>query len=107
MLVYVDDIFLAGSSAAIERLVLTLGLTFPIKDLGRLDYFLGIEATYTPRGMILIQHKYAVDLLHRANMEGCRAISTPMSTSDKLSRELGDILTPGDAFCYHSLVGGL
>jgi histone deacetylase 1/2 len=107
MLVYVDDIFLSGSSVAIERLVLTLGLNFPIKDLGRLDYFLGIEATYTPCGMILIQHKYAVDLLHRANMEGCRAISTPMSTSDKLSRELGDILTPDDAFCYRSLVGGL
>jgi histone deacetylase 1/2 len=102
-----DNIVLAGSSAAIERLILTLGLTFPIKDLERLDYFLGIKATYTPHGMILIQHKYVVDLLHCANMEGCRAISTPMSTSGKLSQELGDTLTPDDAFRYRSLVGGL
>jgi hypothetical protein len=54
MLIYVDDIVLAGSSdSAIERLVQTLSHTFPIKDLGRLDYFLGIEATYTTEGMIL------------------------------------------------------
>jgi hypothetical protein len=80
MLVYVDDIVLAGSSAAaIERLVQTLAQSFPIKDLGRLDYFLGIEAAYTLEGMILTQHKYALDLLHRANMESRRAVTTPMS----------------------------
>jgi hypothetical protein len=54
MFVYVDDIVLAGSSAtAIECLVQTLAHTFPIKDLGRLDYFLSIEASYTSQGMIL------------------------------------------------------
>jgi hypothetical protein len=54
MLVYVDDIILAGSSmAVVERLVQTLAHTFPIKDLGRLEYFLGIEATYDSAGMVL------------------------------------------------------
>jgi hypothetical protein len=83
MLVYVDDIVLVGSSdSAIEHLVQTLSHTFPIKDLGCFDYFLGIEATYTMEGMILTQHKYVLDLLHRAHMEDCRAVTTPMSTSD-------------------------
>jgi histone deacetylase 1/2 len=108
MLVYVDDIVLNGSSAiAIECLVQTLAHTFPIKDLGRLDYFLGIEASYTNKGMVLSQHKYVLDLLHRAHMEGCRAISTPMSTLAKLSRDAGDVLSIADASSYRSLVGGL
>jgi histone deacetylase 1/2 len=108
MLVYVDDIVLAGSSAtAIECLVQTLARTFPIKDLGRLDYFLGIEASYTDQGMVLSQHKYVLDLLQHAHMEGCRAISTPMSTSAKLSKDAGDVLSISDASSYRSLVGGL
>jgi hypothetical protein len=64
MLVYIDDIVLVGSSVtAIECLVQTLAQTFPIKDLGRLDYFLGIEASYTSQGMVLSQQKYVLDLL--------------------------------------------
>jgi histone deacetylase 1/2 len=108
MLVYVDDIVLAGSSSsAIERLVATLSRSFPIKDLGRLEYFLGIEATYSSEGLILSQHKYALDLLHRANMEQCRPVTTPMSVSAKLTKDQGDLLSSEDAFKYRSLVGGL
>jgi histone deacetylase 1/2 len=108
MLVYVDDIVLAGSSeSAVEKLVATLSGSFPIKDLGRLDYFLGIEAAYSSEGMVLTQHKYALDLLHRANMEQCRPVTTPMSTSDKLTRDLGEPLGSEDALKYRSLVGGL
>jgi hypothetical protein len=44
------------------------------------------------QGMILTQHKYALDLLHRANMENRRAVTTPMSSTDKLSRDDGDPL---------------
>jgi hypothetical protein len=94
MLVYVDDIVLAGSSSsAIERLVATLSRSFPIKDLGRLEYFLGIEAAYSSEGLVLSQHKYALDLLHRANMEQCRPVTTPMSVSDKLTKDQGDLLS--------------
>ena len=108
MLVYVDDIVIAGSSpAAVDRLVHVLAQAFPIKDLGRLDYFLGIQASYTPAGLRLTQHKYALDLLHRAHMEDCRPVPTPMSTSDKLFRDQGTRLSEDDSFRYRSLVGGL
>ena len=81
MLVYVDDIVIAGSSPAdVDRLVHVLAQAFPIKDLGRLDYFLGIQAFSTSAGLRLTQHKYALDLLHRAHMEDCRPVPTPMST---------------------------
>jgi hypothetical protein len=45
MLVYVDDIVIVGStSAVVDRLVQSLSESFPIKDMGKLDYFLGLEA---------------------------------------------------------------
>jgi histone deacetylase 1/2 len=47
MLVYVDDIVIVGSTtAAVDRLVASLSETFPIKDLGTLQYFLGLKASY-------------------------------------------------------------
>lgn len=51
MLVYVDDIVIAGSSPqAVDRLVTSLSQVFPIKDLGRLEYFLGLAAAYNSGG---------------------------------------------------------
>jgi histone deacetylase 1/2 len=108
MLVYVDDIVIAGSSCSVvDHLLRNLSSSFPIKDLGTLRYFLGLEAAYTSGGMTLSQHKYAEDLLHRAHMEKCKEVSTPMSVTDKLSSTLGTPLNGDDAFRYRSIVGGL
>jgi histone deacetylase 1/2 len=108
MLVYVDDIVIAGSTPeVVDRLVRSLMDTFPIKDLGKLDYFLGLEASYNSGGMMLTQRKYALDLLHRVNMENCKSTSTPLSTSESLSRVSGTMLGSEDSFRYRSVVGGL
>jgi hypothetical protein len=59
MLVYVDDIVIAGSSSGVvDCLISSLSERFPIKDLGTLEYFLGLEASYSSGGMILTQRKY-------------------------------------------------
>jgi histone deacetylase 1/2 len=57
--------------------------------------------------MVLTQHKYALDILHRANMEQCRVVTTLMSATDKLTRDTCDRLSSDDAFRYRSIVGGL
>jgi histone deacetylase 1/2 len=107
-LVYVDDIVIAGStSAVVDRLVQSLSESFPIKDMGKLDYFLGLEATYTSGGMPLIQRKYALDLFHRVNMENCNPTSTPLSATEPLARDTGTLLGADDSFWYRSVVGGL
>jgi hypothetical protein len=85
MLVYMDDIVIAGStSTAVELLIRSLSESFPIKDLGRLEYFLGLEASYNSGGMQLTQRKYAFDLLHRVNMENCNPTSTPLVAMEQL-----------------------
>ena len=56
MLVYVDDIVIAGSTpVAVDRLVKSLADSFTIKDMGRLEYFLGLEASYNSGGMQVTQ----------------------------------------------------
>lgn len=108
MLVYVDDIVIVGSSpTAIDHLIRTLSSSYPIRDLGHLAYFLGIEVLHNSWGITLVQHKYASDLLKRANMMNCKSISTPMSVTDKLAQDLGRPLSDEDVFKYRSLVGGL
>ncbi|CAM8936114.1 unnamed protein product [Rhodiola kirilowii] len=108
ILVYVDDIVIAGSCAsAVERLIQSLSASFPIKDLGILHYFLGLEVTYNSGGLTLTQRKYALDLLHRSNMENCRPTSTPLSTTEKLAKDIGQLLGDDDTSKYRSMVGGL
>lgn len=46
ILIYVDDIIVTGSnSTLITDFIASLSVFFPVKDLGVLHYFLGIEVT--------------------------------------------------------------
>jgi histone deacetylase 1/2 len=80
---------------------------FALKDLGDLHYFLGIEVCKTKNGILLTQDKYASDLLKKTNMFSSKPVSTPLSTSEKLSAYEGAPLGPKDATNYRSVVGAL
>lgn len=43
LILYVDDLFLTGSSGLIEDCKRNLATKFKMKDLGLLHYFLGLE----------------------------------------------------------------
>lgn len=82
LLMYVDDTIVTSSSQwAMNRLVQQLHQDFAVKDLGKLHYFLGIEVKPNNDGIVLTQQKHTRDLLHRANMDSCKPVSTPMGTS--------------------------
>lgn len=69
LLVYIDDIvIIASNSQLIDCLITDLGSAFPIKDLGQLFYFLGVEVDHTPSGLLLSQCKYIKNLLLKSNM---------------------------------------
>ena len=64
ILVYVDDIIIYGTDAKmIQHLRASLQDSFHMKDLGPLTYFLGHEVLQLEKGLILNQHKYAIDLV--------------------------------------------
>jgi histone deacetylase 1/2 len=108
MPVYVDDIIVVSSNPnATTGLLRSLRQDFALKDLGDLHYFLGIEVNKVAGGLVLTQDKYASDLLKKVNMSSCKPVSTPLSTSEKLSAFEGTRLGPVDATRYRSIVGAL
>lgn len=106
LLVYVDDILITGSdSKEIAALVSGLHNTFALKDLGELNYFLGIQVTKTTVGLHLSQKKYITDLLCRAKMQYAKGISTPLTSGQKLTAFGSDSVK--DVQLYRSIVGAL
>jgi hypothetical protein len=72
ILIYVDDIIVTSSSdQAISALLHHLSSEFALKDLGDLDFFLGLEVHRQSGALILNQEKYATDLLDRVGMSSC------------------------------------
>ncbi|KAI4351259.1 hypothetical protein L6164_005635 [Bauhinia variegata] len=105
-LVYVDDLLLTGnSSKLLHDFQSALSLRFSLKDLGFPSYFLGMEVLPTKFGLILNQHKYLRDLLHRFDMVGSKALQTLISTSTTLLPR--DDFAPADASLYRKIIGSL
>ncbi|KAI4305263.1 hypothetical protein L6164_028637 [Bauhinia variegata] len=105
-LVYVDDLLLTGNSSKfLNEFQSALSLKFSLKDLGFPSYFLGMEVLPTTFGLILNQHKYLRDLLHRFDMDGSKAVQTPISTSTTLLPRDGS--APADASLYRKIIGSL
>ena len=106
LLIYVDDILITGnSSRQMAHLIRQLGSLFSMKDLGQLNYFLGIEVQYNGHSMHLNQSKYALDLLSRTKFTDAKPISTPVSSGHKLSAHDGDPYPNPEM--YRSVVGAL
>ncbi|XP_076906863.1 uncharacterized protein LOC143563131 [Bidens hawaiensis] len=106
LLIYVDDIILTTSTNALRiRLIDTLSGEFAMKDLGPLSYFLGVQVTRTGNKMFLSQQAYVKDIIHRAAMDSCKPVATPVDTQSKLSADAGP--PHEDPVSFRSLAGAL
>jgi hypothetical protein len=91
LVVYVDDMIITGNDPLnISQLKKNLSKEFEVKDLGQLRYFLGIEIARSPKGIVLSQRKYVLDLLHDIGMLGCRPASSPIEQNHKICPQYGD-----------------
>jgi hypothetical protein len=89
-LVYVDDIILTGTTlAAMDALIRELSTVFPVKDLGDLNFFLGVEVTRVSTGILLSQQRYICDILKHTNLSLVKPISSPLSATTSLSKFSG------------------
>lgn len=106
LLVYVDDIIVTGSNnVEIEQLICNLGNAFALKDLGQLNFFLGIEVTRNEDTLFLSQSKYLKELLTKFDLKNCNGSDTSLATTEKLSKNMGE--KHADSTQYRRAIGGL
>ena len=79
-----------------------------MKDLGHLNYFLGLEITHSTDGLYITQVNYASELLSRVGLTDSKIVDTPVEPV-----ELNAHLTPSggkplsNLSLYRCLVGSL
>jgi hypothetical protein len=106
LLVYVDDIVLAGNDAkAISVFTQLLNQQFKLKDLGDLKFFLGLEIARKSSGISVCQRKYALDILDDSGLLACKPSKFPMDSNLRLSKHEGLLLD--DPTSYRRLIGRL
>ncbi|PKI42234.1 hypothetical protein CRG98_037350 [Punica granatum] len=91
ILVYADDIILIDTPGApFDSLIAALHQEFEMKNLGPLNYFLSMDATFDRIRLHLTQAKYIHDILSRSSMLDYKPISSPVTTGACLSLHDGD-----------------
>jgi histone deacetylase 1/2 len=107
VLIYVDDILITGSAPhLIQDVIHKLNVQFALKQMGQVDYFLGIEVHHLSSGALLLnQAKYIRDLLSKTKMDNSKSIGSPMMSNCRLSTVGSDVMT--DPTLYRSTVGAL
>nr|GEX84343.1 cysteine-rich RLK (receptor-like protein kinase) 8 [Tanacetum cinerariifolium] len=106
VLVYVDGILITGTSPLLmQELKKLLSITFRIKDLGDLSYFLGLEVCKNDQGIFISQKKYTTNLLKENGVLNAKPYKLPMDQHVKLQADIGTPLP--DPEVYRRLIGKL
>jgi hypothetical protein len=103
LVLYVDDLFLTGAEKLIASCKKDLTLEFEMKDIGLMDYVLGLEVWQQSSKIFLTRGKYAVEILRRFEMLDCKSMTTPTITNlKKLGASNSDLVGP---MMYRKLIG--
>ncbi|GKA15063.1 retrovirus-related pol polyprotein from transposon TNT 1-94 [Tanacetum coccineum] len=78
---------------------------FEISLMGEMKFFLELQIHQSPKGILINQAKYALEILKKHNMDNCHSIGTPLATKPKLDVDLsGEPVNQSD---YRSKIGSL
>ena len=109
LLLFVDDMLLAGDDALINWTVDQTSSHFRVNDLGPPTLFLGLQLDLRPDGIFVHQTNYARKLLNRFQITNSHPKRTPLPSHAVLHNETDPTkLLPLDkATRYRAIVGGL
>lgn len=106
LLVYVDDILLAGhSEAEVKNIITDLSKEFELTDLGEVRHFLGLEVIHEEDCYLIRLKIYIEQLIVKNGMEDAKISKSPMDSGFLKVEEKGEKFE--DTTKYRSLVGGL
>ncbi|XP_068329800.1 uncharacterized mitochondrial protein AtMg00810-like [Pyrus communis] len=89
LLLYVDDVILTGSSELVSGVITGLTDKFDMKNLGQLNYFLGLQISYTTGGLFVSQTKYITELVAKVDFQDCKSCATPCLPYHRLLKNDG------------------
>lgn len=88
LLVYVDNVIIIGNDLEEFKFIKeALRNSFKIKDLDKLNYFLGIEVTHSKDRISLCQRKYCLNLLGESGLTCSKLVPTSYDPLIKLHHE--------------------
>lgn len=90
----------------IDKVVSLLHDKVALKDMGRLNFSLGIEVQHTAQGLCLTQKKYVEEILNKTGMSGASSTPTRLVRTPKFTASNGSSLYE-DIHLYCSIVGKL
>uniref|UniRef100_A0A3Q7EEG5 Reverse transcriptase Ty1/copia-type domain-containing protein n=1 Tax=Solanum lycopersicum TaxID=4081 RepID=A0A3Q7EEG5_SOLLC len=86
MILYVDDMIITGDNiAGISEVKEFWNTNFEMKDLGSLNYFLGVEVLKSDNDICLYQVKYSTYLLSKTGISDNKIESTPLEPNVQFS----------------------
>ncbi|GJX67557.1 retrovirus-related pol polyprotein from transposon TNT 1-94 [Tanacetum coccineum] len=98
--IYVDDIIFASTDPKdCDRFSIEISSKFQI------SFFLGLQISQNPRGILINQSKYANEILKKFNLHKSDPVDTPIVERTKLDEDLSRILV--DQTQYRSMIGSL
>ena len=101
-----DLILIAETSAQIQRMKSSLSDTFKMKDMGQLEYCLGVNFQQTEGSISMSQKQYLLKLLEKYKLTEANPVVTPMDMNVKLVKNDGHSKKV-DPIHYQSMVGSL
>ncbi|KAI5329168.1 hypothetical protein L3X38_028565 [Prunus dulcis] len=78
---------------------------YEMTDLGLLYHFLGMGVVQTNNFIFLHQKKYAMKVIERFGLKGCKSVATPLIANERLCKEDGSEMA--DESEYRQIVGSL
>ena len=83
-----DDITLFGpQNTFMDQTVSLLKTEFKVKDMGALQWLLGIQIDYTKAGITLSQPSFITQILAHFGISDCNPVALPIDPNQTLSRE--------------------
>ncbi|GJR41465.1 retrovirus-related pol polyprotein from transposon TNT 1-94 [Tanacetum coccineum] len=104
--IYVDDIIFALTDPKdCDHFSNEMSSKFQMSMMGQISFFLGLQISQNPRGIIINQSKYDKEILMRFDLHNCDPVDTPMVERTKLDEDLSGI--PVDQTRYRGMIGCL
>ena len=105
--IYVDDLILmCEDMQVVDQLKNALNSRFRMRDLGKLNNFLGVKITESEEGILISQETFVNSLLHKFRLNDANSVSTPAEPGLILEKS-NEQDEPFDKTLYQSAVGSL